>query len=173
MPDDSIFFLPGRIDKKCAPGWLPLPVKRSRVGQCNRSVVVAPDAPPVRRRIAAFALLCLVLGSGCLTLGPTVSTPDSESAVFGDVTTQEPWASRSIRASVTLSPEATTAHGVTRLAVIDERGSTFDTAKLESGQTSVTVYLPSNQNATLVATNTVNGTVVARQSTSTGGDTIL
>ncbi len=126
-----------------------------------------------RRVVATIPLLGLVVGSGCLTLNPTVTTETTESTVFERLSVTEPWASRSVATTVTLTPAATTTNGVTQLVVIAESGSTFDSTTLDRGQTSVTMYLPTNQNATVVAVNTVNGTVVERRPVATDGDKLF
>lgn len=129
---------------------------------------------PSRRRIlAAIAVLALTAGSGCVTIDPTITTQTGDTAVFESVSTTDPWAGRSITATVKFTPEATTTRGVTRLVVIAEDGSQFDSTDLASGSTKVNVYLPTNQNATLVAVNTVNGTIVETEPVVTGGDKLL
>lgn len=128
--------------------------------------------PSRRRVVSTIALLGLVVGSGCLTLGPTVTTEpteSTESTVFEQLSVTEPWASGSVETTVTLTSTATTTNGVTQLVVIAESGSTFDSTTVNSGQTSVRMYLPTNQNATIVAVNAVDGTVVERRTVTTGG----
>nr|WP_317176085.1 hypothetical protein [Halovivax sp. KZCA124] len=85
----------------------------------------------------------------------------------------EPWASRSVATTVTLTSAATTTDSVTQLVVIAESGSTFDSTTVDSGQTSVTMYLPTNQNAAIVAVNAVNGTVVERRPVVTDGNKLF
>ncbi|MFC7216280.1 hypothetical protein ACFQO4_19665 [Saliphagus sp. GCM10025334] len=128
------------------------------------------DTPSRHRVVATIALLGLVVGSGCLTLSPTVTIETTESTVFEQLSVTEPWASKSVETTVTLTPAATTTNGVTQLVVIAESGSTFDSTTIDSGQTSVTMYLPTNQNATIVAVNAVNGTVVERRTVATDGN---
>jgi len=126
-----------------------------------------------RRVVATIALLGPVVGSGRLTLGPTVTTETTESTVFERFSVSDPCASRSVATAVTLTPTATTTSGVTQLLVVAESGTTFDPTTVDSGQTSVTMYLPTNQNATLVAVNTVTGTVVERRAVVTGGNRLF
>lgn len=133
---------------------------------------MAPD-PSRRRILASIAALGVAAGSGCLTIDPTIRTPAGDAAVFESVSTTDPWAGRSITTTVRLTPEATTTRGVTRLVVIAEDGSRFDSTDLASGTTKTEVYLPTNQNATLVAVNAVNGTVVETEPVVTGGDRLL
>lgn len=131
-------------------------------------------ATPSRRRVVAtIALLGLVVGSGCLTLSPTVTMETTESTVFERLSVTEPWASRSVATTVTLTSGATTTNGVTQLPVIAERGSTFDSTTVDSGQTSVTMSLPTNQNPTLVAVNAVNGTVGEGRTVATDGNELF
>lgn len=127
-----------------------------------------------RRHLLVVLAIVLVSGlGGCLTVSPTVSMQTDDSTVFKNVSTTEPWVSGRMKASVTLTSDATTTEGVTKLVVISESGSDFDTATLEGGQTSVIVYLPANQNATIAAVDTVNGTVVETRTVTTGGNKIL
>ncbi len=126
-----------------------------------------------RRVVATIALLGLVVGSGCLTLSPTVTIETTESTVFERFSATEPWASGSVETTVTLTPAATTTNGVTQLVVIAESGSTFDSTTVDSGQTSATMYLPTNQNATIFAVSAVNGTVVERRTVATGGNKLF
>jgi hypothetical protein len=129
---------------------------------------------PSRRRIlSAITVLGLAAGGGCLTLDPAVRTETDDGAVFERVSTTEPWAGRSLVATVRLAPEATTTRGVTRLVVITEGGTQFDATKLATGVTRTKVYLPTNQNATILAVNTANGTVVAREPVATGGNRLF
>lgn len=123
-----------------------------------------------RRQLLAVLALVLVSGfGGCLTLDPTVSMNTDDSKVFESVSTTEPWASGRVKASVTLTPNATTSAGVTKLTVISEKGTDFDTVSLEGGQTSAIVYLPTGQNATIVAVDTIDGTIVETRTVTTGG----
>lgn len=120
-----------------------------------------------------MALLGLVVGSGCLTLSPTVTMETTESTVFERLSVTEPWASRSVATTVTLTSAASPTNGVTQLVVIAESGSTFDSTTVDSWQTSVTMYLPTNQNATIVAVNAVNGRVVETRTVATGGNKLF
>jgi hypothetical protein len=127
-----------------------------------------------RRHILVTLLLVSSLGlGGCLTLNPTVGVDTDASTVFKKVSTNEPWVSGRVRTSITLTSNATTTQDITKLAVISQSGSTFDTDKLDSGQTSATVYVPANQHATIVAIDTVNGTVVETQTITTSGNTLF
>lgn len=129
--------------------------------------------PPRRHVLVSLLLVSSLCLGGCLTLSPAVSMDTDNSRVFKDVSTIEPWVSGRVKTSIMLTLNATTAGDVTKLAVISASGSTFDTVTLDSGQTSTTVYVPANGNATIVATDTVNGTVVETQPVTTGGNKIL
>ncbi len=74
---------------------------------------------------------------------------------------------------MTLTPAATTTTGVMKLVVFAERRSTFDSTTVESGQRSVTMYLPTKQNATLTAVSAVNGIVVERRTLAIGGNELF
>lgn len=128
-----------------------------------------------RRQVLAGVALVVALGfGGCLTLGPTLTADTGNSAVFEQVSTDESWASGRVKTSVTLTPSATTDQGVTKLVVVTESGSSFDTTTVETGQTSgITLYLPTNGNATITAVNTVNGTVVDTQPVTTDGNELF
>lgn len=125
-----------------------------------------------RQIIATLALLCVIAGSGCVTTNPTVAVDTSASTVFEDVSANEPWTTRSLSTTITLNETATTEQGVGELVVIAADGTSFDSVPLDAGQTSATVYVPPNQNATLVAVNTINGTIVERRSVVPGGHRI-
>ncbi|WP_256301860.1 hypothetical protein [Haloarchaeobius salinus] len=60
-----------------------------------------------------------------------------------------------------------------KLVVFAERRSTFDSTTVESGQRSVTMYLPTKQNATLTAVSAVNGIVVERRTLAIGGNELF
>ena len=128
-----------------------------------------------RRQVLASVALVVALGfGGCLTLGPTVTADTGNSAVFEQVSSDEPWASGRVKASVNLTPSATTDQGVTKLVVVSESGSSFDTTTVETGQTTgISLYLPANGNATITAVNTVNGTVVGTQTVTADGNKLF
>lgn len=126
-----------------------------------------------RRIIVGLALLCLVAGSGCLTTNPTITVDTSSSTVFADIAASEPWTSRSLSTTATLNATATTDQGVGKLVVIAADGTSFDSVTLDTGQTSATFYVPPNQNVTLLAVNTINGTVVESQPIVTSGHRVL
>lgn len=128
-----------------------------------------------RRHVLASVALVVALGfGGCLTLGPTVTADTGNSAVFEQVSTDEPWASGRVKTSVTLAPSATTEQGVSKLVVVTESGSSFDTTTVETGQTSgISLYVPANGNVTITAVNTINGSVVGTQPVTTGGNKLF
>ena len=128
-----------------------------------------------RRRVLASVVLVIALGfGGCLTLSPTVTADTGDSTVFEGVSTDEPWASGRVKTAVTLTPNATTEQGVSKLVVITESGSSFDTTTVEPGQTSgISLYLPANENTTITAVNTVNGSIVDTQAVTTDGNELL
>ncbi|PSP90467.1 hypothetical protein BRC90_00670 [Halobacteriales archaeon QS_4_69_34] len=126
-----------------------------------------------RRLLAATATVGTVGLGGCLTLDPAVRADTGDSVVFEELSTSEPWASGYVRTSVSLADDATTSGGVGRLNVIGEDGTTFSSTALDAGQTSVTVSVPANTNATVVAVNTVNGSVVERLPVRTDGNRLV
>lgn len=114
---------------------------------------------PNRRLCAVAAVALLLVTAGCMTVNPTISS-SGDSEVFERVSTTNEWGASSVQASVTLTPAATTSMGVTRLNVITQSGESFYTTTVDSGQTSVTVPVPTETPSRIVAVNTVNGTVV-------------
>lgn len=126
-----------------------------------------------RRGVLALTSTVVAGGlGGCLTLDPSVSTSGvDDSAIFESISVGEPWATNRVRTNVTLTPAATTEHGVRRIAVIRGNGTAFTAASVESGQTKVTLYVPAGGTATLSATNASGGTV-DQLSIETGGNAI-
>jgi hypothetical protein len=122
---------------------------------------------PSRRVLTVFVVVVFVC-SGCLTLDPSISGATSESAVFESVTVEEPWASGHVRVNATLA--ATPAAGnVTTITIIGEDNQKYDTVSVASGQSVVPLWVPTNRNATLVASNSVNSTTLDTLNVSTGG----
>jgi hypothetical protein len=121
------------------------------------------------RRALAIVLVVVLVSSGCLTLGPSISADTGGSAVFESVTVDEPWASEHVRVNATL--RSTPAAGnVTTITIIGENEQTYDTVSVGSGQTVVPLWLPTGRNATLVASNSVNSTTLGTLNVSTGGN---
>lgn len=131
------------------------------------------DSPSYRRGLAAVAVAAMLLSSGCLTLQPTVRADTGGSPVFESLSSTESWSGGQVRTSVTFTSNATTDQGVSKLVVVSESGSSYYTTTLDSGETAATIYLPANQEVTLLAVNTVNGTVVDSITVRTEGDKIL
>jgi len=128
----------------------------------------------VTRRAAITALLLVVVGtSGCLTLQPTVSGPGSDATVVENVSTTDSWTTGHVTTTVTLTPNATTDRGVSKLTAVTSSGSVFDTQTVEVGQTTTTMYLPPSGTVTLYAVNTVNGTVVDSTTVRVSGNTVV
>ena len=129
--------------------------------------------PTARRQILVAILLVgsLSLG-GCLTVNPAVTPETTNSSVFETLSVNESWASGRIRttAKLTSSPAA---GNVTQITVIQANGETFSTRQVDPGQTTVILMLPPNQNATLVASNTINGTTLATLNVTTGGNKLF
>ena len=121
------------------------------------------------RHLALVLLVILALSGGCVTAQPTVSFTTDNSAVFADISTADAWGTSSVSSSVTLAPGATTTEGVTSLLVVSSSGSSFYSTTVDPGQTSVTLPLPTGAPATIVATNTVNGTTVGNATVRVGG----
>jgi hypothetical protein len=127
-----------------------------------------------RRFLATLPLVAGLSLGGCLTLDPTVSADIGDSAVFEDISTSEPWVSGRIKTTVTLVPNATSEGSVTDLTVTTESGTAFDSTTVASGQTSgLTLYLPAGENATITATDSVNGTTIETRTVTTDGNELL
>ena len=124
---------------------------------------------PVGRALLAAMVVCSLALGGCLTLDPTVSTDTDDSAVFEDLSVTESWSGSSVRVNATLrsTPEAT---NVTTITVIRANGRPYETKSVESGQSTVILTLPSNADATVVASNSVNATTVDTLNVTTGGN---
>ena len=124
---------------------------------------------PVGRTLLAATVVCSLALGGCLTLDPTVSADTDDSAVFEDLSVTESWSGSSVRVNATLrsTPEAT---NVTTITVIRANGRPYETKSVESGQSTVILTLPSNADATVVASNSVNATTVDTLNVTTGGN---
>ena len=110
--------------------------------------------------VALLSVAVLMIGGGCLTAQPEIEFATDNPAVFEDISTTDEWGASSVHSSVTLAAGATTTGGVTSLSVVTSNGSSFYTTSVDPGQTSVTLPLPTQTPATIIATNTVNGTTV-------------
>ena len=92
----------------------------------------------------------------------------NDSAVFDELTVDEPWASNHVWAKTTLA-STPAASNVTTVSVIQENGRVFSTRQVASGQTSVLLALPAGQNVTLVASNAANSTTIEETNVSVTG----
>ncbi|EMA56860.1 hypothetical protein [Halococcus thailandensis] len=121
------------------------------------------------RRTLAIMLVIVLISSGCLTLGPSISADTGDSAVFESVTVDEPWASEHVRVNATLR-STPAASNVTTITIIGENKQTYGSISVGSGQSVVPLWIPANRNATLVASNSVNSTTLDSLNVSTGGN---
>lgn len=129
-------------------------------------------AEPSQRMVLLATLLVVSLTfSGCLTLNPSATPETNNSTVFERLAVDEPWAGQQIRATATLA-SSPAAGNVTQITVINENGKTFSSTMVDPGQTTVLLELPTNQNATLVASDNINGTTIEKLNVTTSGDTI-
>ena len=120
----------------------------------------------------ATIVLVAAASNGRLALDPRVSLDTADSVVFESASSSGSWAAGQVATDVALAPNATTDAGVTRLNVIDD-GRTFDTVVLDAGQTNVTILLPTDGTATVIAVDAVNGTMIeTRNATITDNTTI-
>lgn len=124
------------------------------------------------RLLAVVALGALLVTSGCLTTDPAVELNTTESAVFAEASASGSVAIGQVNAKLSLVPNATTDEGVDRLLVVAPNGETFHRTTLDSGQSSAAVLLPPDGSATIVAANTVNGTVVETRNATITGDSL-
>jgi quinol monooxygenase YgiN len=129
--------------------------------------------PPARRQVLVTALVIGSLAlSGCLTYNPSVTMETTDSTVFDTISVTESWASGRVRATAHLT-SSPAAGNVTQITVIRDNGETFSTRPVDPGQTTVILHLPPNQNATLVASDTINGTTLATLNVTTSGNTLF
>ncbi len=124
------------------------------------------------RLLAAVAFGTLLVTSGCLATGPAVELNTTESTVFEGAATDGAVAVGQVTAKLRLASNATTDEGVDRIVVIAPNGETFHRTTLDSGQSSATILLPPDGSATVVAANTVNGTVVETRNATVTGDSL-
>ncbi len=118
-------------------------------------------------------MVILSMTSGCLSLDPTVTLDTADSTVFKSTSTTDTVAVGKVDTRVMLTNEATTSEGVTQLNVIDATGKAVYKTPVESGETTVTLMLPTTGTVTVVAVNTVNGTVVETQNATITGDSVI
>ena len=126
-----------------------------------------------QRLVLATVVVFALTFSGCLTLNPTVVTTDTNnSAVFEDISPTGSWTGSSVRTNATLQ-STSAASNVTTITVIQENGRVYSTKSVGSGQSTVILSLPSNQNATIVASNSVNSTTISTVNVTTGGNKLF
>lgn len=123
--------------------------------------------------ICLLAIIALLTTSGCLATDPAVEMNTMDSVVFAGVSTSGSVATGQVSTEVSLTPNATTDEGVNRLLVIAPSGETFHRTALDSGQSTATVLLPPDGSATVVAVNTVNGTVVETRNATVTSDSLV
>ena len=123
--------------------------------------------------LLAMVVVLALAFSGCLTLNPTVITTDSNnSAVFADLSPTESRSGASVRTNATLQ-STSAASNVTTITVIQGNGRVYSTRSLASGQSTAILSLPPNQNATIVASNSVNSTTISTVNVTTDGNELL
>jgi hypothetical protein len=121
--------------------------------------------------LVAGLLVGTLVFSGCLVTNPSVVADTDDSVVFRDFSVDESWATNHITANATL--RSTPAAGnVTTITVIEASGKAYATQQVASGQSTVVLPLPTNQSATLVASNSVNSTTIEKLNVSTTGNTL-
>lgn len=122
-------------------------------------------------RVGLVVVIVLLASAGCLAHGPAVDLNTTDSVVFSGAAAGGSWAVGEVRTTVDLTPNATTS-GVSQLNVVVD-SQTFHRTALDSGETSASVVLPTNGTATLVAVNTVNGTVVETRNVTVSSDRVI
>lgn len=125
----------------------------------------------LQRCFVATIVVCSLAFGGCLTLDPTVTADTSDSAVFERVAPSESWSSQRVRAEATLT-SSPSAGNVSKITVVAASGTSFSTATVDPGQTTIYLELPASENATLVASDAVNGTTIEKLNVTTGGNTL-
>lgn len=118
-------------------------------------------------------MIVVSASSGCLTLNPRVNLDTTGSTVFKTASASSSWGGGQVTTNVTLTPNATTNKGVTKLNVITSNRQTFYKTSLDSGESAATVMLPTNGTVTIVAVNTVNGTTVESRNATVTGDSLV
>ncbi|EMA52323.1 hypothetical protein C448_00070 [Halococcus morrhuae DSM 1307] len=126
----------------------------------------------LQRCFVATIVVCSLAFGGCLTLDPTVTADTNGSAVFERIAPSESWSSQRVRAKATLTASPS-AGNVSTITVVSASGTSFSTAAIDPGQTNVSLELPANETATLVASDAVNGTTIEKLNVTTGGDSLL
>lgn len=117
-------------------------------------------------------IVCTLAFGGCLTTNPSVVADTDNSTVFESFAVSEPWANQKVRAEATLA-STPPAKNVTTITVVRPNGKIFSTQQVGPGQTSVVLPLPTNQRATLVASNSVNSTTIEKLNVTTTGNEII
>lgn len=125
-----------------------------------------------RKILVAVLLVCGLSFSGCLTLNPSITPETGNSTVFESVSASESWASQRIRTTVRLTSNPA-AGDVTQITVIGENNKTFSMRNVDPGQTKIIIQFPIHENATLVASDTVNGTTLETLNVTTGGNDVF
>lgn len=125
-----------------------------------------------RRILLATLLVVSLTVSGCLTLNPSVTAEPNTDPVFDTLSTETPWAGHHVRVTATLK-STPAASNVTTISVIGANNQSYTTVSVASGQTTVILWVPTNQNATLVATNSVNSTTLATLNVTTSGHRVF
>ena len=137
--------------------------QRTGVSLTTRSVAASDRAFDRRQRCVPEPLDTVVVGvafGGCLTLDPTITVETSDSTVFESLSATEPRTGSGVRVNATLRSTGA-ADNVTQLTVIKANGRSIQTIGFDSGQTTVILTVPANQNSTVVASNTANSTTLA------------
>ena len=135
----------------------------------NRFAKKSPTETVHWRRTLLIAILtCMFVFSGCLSVDPSVRPAANDSVVFEEFTVDESWASNHVWVNTTLT-STPAASNVTTVSIIRENGQVFSTHQVTSGQTNVLLTLPTNRNATLVASNTANSTIIEKTNVSVTG----
>ena len=124
-----------------------------------------------QRILVATVVVVGVAFGGCLTLDPTITAETSDSAVFESLSATEPWTGSGVRVNATLRSTGV-ADNVTQLTVIKANGRSIQTIGVDSGQTTVILTVPANQNSTIVASNTANSTTLETVNVTAGGNEI-
>ena len=124
-----------------------------------------------QRILVATVVVVGVAFGGCLTLDPTITAETSDSAVFESLSATEPWTGSGVRVNATLRSTGV-ADNVTQLTVIKANGRSIQTIGVDSGQTTVILTVPANQNLTIVASNTANSTTLETVNVTASGNKI-
>jgi hypothetical protein len=133
-----------------------------------------PTASIGRRRLLQGGAAALAVGlGGCVSTEPRVETSGVDgSEVFDSVSVAESVVGKRAILSISLTEAATTDLGVRRVNSVTQSGSNYQVREVESGETSLKLYVPTRQRTTITATN-YSGETIATIEVQVTGDRVF